>query len=52
MCTETIKDQKLPAGFSWMLRGSHTAQTQTNGQLPLSDHSIASRLTHSAKKLH
>ena len=34
------------------LRALHTAQTQTNGQLPLSDHSVASRLTRSVEKLH
>ena len=28
-----------------MLRATHTAQTQTNGQLPLSNHSVVSRLT-------
>ena len=41
----------------WMIdwgvsRPPHTAQTQTNGQLPLSNHSVASRLTRSAEKLH
>ena len=30
----------------------HTAQTQTNSQLPLSDHSVVSHLTHSAEKVH
>ena len=30
----------------------HTAQTQTNSQLLLSDHSVASRLTRLAEKLH
>ena len=30
----------------------HIAQTQTNSQLPLSDHSVASGLTLSAEKLH
>ena len=34
------------------LRPPHTAQSQTNSQLPLSDHSVASRLTCSSEKLH
>ena len=36
------------------LRPPHSAHyhTQTNGQLPLSDHSVASRLIRSAEKLH
>ena len=34
------------------LRHPHTAQTQTNDQLPLSDHYVAFRLTRLAEKLH
>ena len=38
--------------FHDILRPPHTAQTQTNSQLFLSDHSVASCLTRSAEKLH
>ena len=34
-----------------VLRGPHTARTQTNDQLPLFEHSVAPRLTRSAEKL-
>ena len=34
------------------IKGPHTAQTQTNGQLPSSNHSVVSRLTRWAEKLH
>ena len=48
-------------GYNWTYRvrvgwfglgPPHTAQTQTNGQLPLSNHSVASHLTRLAKMLH
>ena len=47
-----MNTQKRSARTVCDWRPPHTAQTQTNSQLPLSDHSVASCLTCSAERLH
>ena len=45
-------DPKSLNMMTWDFRTSDLLKTQTNSQLSLSDHSVTSRLTRSAEKLH
>ena len=52
VCTSGVNDViGTTTAHGGVYRSPHTTQTQSSSQMPLSDHSVASRLTRSAEKL-